>query len=48
MVIRGVGLIRSSADIENIVVNEANGVPVFVRDIGRVKIGAAPQTGIFG
>ena len=48
MVIRGVGLIQSAADIENIVVNESKGVPVFVRDIGHVRIGAAQQTGIFG
>lgn len=48
MVIRGVGLVQSVADIENIVVSETKGVPVFIRDIGRVKIGAAPQTGIFG
>jgi heavy metal efflux system protein len=48
MVIRGVGLVQSVSDIENIVVNEAKGVPVFVHDLGKVKIGAAPQTGIFG
>jgi cobalt-zinc-cadmium resistance protein CzcA len=48
MVIRGVGLVESIADIENIVITETKGVPVFVRDVGRVKIGAAPQTGIFG
>ena len=48
MVIRGVGLIRSAGDIGNIVVNEAKGVPVFIRDIAQVTIGAAPQTGIFG
>src|SRR3989454_2891009 len=48
MVIRGVGLVQSIEDIENIVVTEAKGVPVFVRDVGRVKVGAAPQTGIFG
>jgi cobalt-zinc-cadmium resistance protein CzcA len=48
MVVRGVGLIQSVQDIENSVVTEANGVPVFVRDVGTVKIGAAPQTGIFG
>src|SRR5262249_732663 len=48
MVVRGVGLIRSVADIENTVVNASDGVPIFVRDVGRVQIGAAPQTGIFG
>ncbi len=48
MVVRGVGLVRTTSDIENIVVAESKGVPVFVRDVGRVRIGAAPQTGIFG
>src|SRR5437764_8675463 len=48
MVIRGVGLVQSIEDIENIVATEIKGVPVFIRDLGRVTIGAAPQTGIFG
>ena len=48
MVIRGVGLIENAAGIENIVVAESKGVPVFVKDIGRVDVTAAPQTGIFG
>src|SRR3954470_22312113 len=48
MVIRGVGLVRTTEDIGNIVVAETKGVPVFVRDIGKAKIGAAPPTGIFG
>ena len=48
MVIRGVGLIRNSADIENIVVSESKGVPVFVKNFGQVKLGGAPPTGIFG
>lgn len=48
MVIRGVGRIRSSEDIEGIVLTAVNGVPIFVRDVGRVQIGAAPPTGIFG
>jgi cobalt-zinc-cadmium resistance protein CzcA len=48
MVIRGVGLIQCSDDIGNIVVTESKGVPVFVKDIGKVEITAAPQTGIFG
>lgn len=48
MVIRGVGLIQDAKDIENIVITESKGVPVFVKDVGRVDITAAPQTGIFG
>ncbi len=47
LVVRGVGLIQSVADIENIVVTAANGVPVLVRDVGCVQIGSAPRTGIF-
>ena len=47
MVIRGIGQIQTVSDIESIVVTEARGVPVFVRDIGKVEIGAAPPTGIF-
>ena len=45
--IRGSGLIQSSDDIANIVLDAQKGVPIFVRDIGRVKTGALPQTGIF-
>lgn len=48
MVVRGVGLIQSVQDIENIVLDVSNGTPIYVRDIGRVQIGAAPETGIFG
>ena len=47
MVIRGVGRIRGVADIENIVLAAAKGVPILVRDVGSVRIGAALQTGIF-
>jgi len=48
MVVRGVGLIHSTADIENIVLSAVGGVPVFLKDVARVQIGAALQTGIFG
>jgi cobalt-zinc-cadmium resistance protein CzcA len=47
LVVRGVGLIQSVSDVENVVASAANGVPVFVRDVGRVQIGSAPRTGIF-
>lgn len=48
MVIRGVGLVQTTADIENVVVAESKGVPVFVKDVAKVQLGAAPPTGIFG
>lgn len=48
LAVRGVGLLRSVSDIENSVVSESRGVPVYVKDLGKVGIGAAPPTGIFG
>ncbi len=48
MVVRGVGLVRTTADLENVVLIASGGTPVYIRDIGRVRIGPALQTGIFG
>lgn len=48
MVVRGVGMIRTAEDLARVVVASVDGVPVFIRDIGTVRIGAAPRTGIFG
>ncbi len=46
--VRGIGLIRSLGDIANVVVGSYNGVPVLVKDIGKVVIGHAPRLGEFG
>ena len=40
-VVRGLGLIESVKDIEQIVVGSENGVPIFVRQVAEVKIGNA-------
>jgi cobalt-zinc-cadmium resistance protein CzcA len=48
LAVRGVGLLKSVSDIENSVVAENRGVPIFVKNLGKVRIGAAPPTGIFG
>jgi len=48
LVVRGVGLIRSISDIENIMVSSVGGTPIYVHNIGRVRIGHPPRTGIFG
>src|SRR5207248_1283683 len=40
-VVRGLGLIESTRDLEDVVVAAENGVPVFVRQLGTVKIGDA-------
>ncbi|MBI4401823.1 MAG: efflux RND transporter permease subunit [Nitrospirae bacterium] len=44
-IVRGLGLIKSADDIDNIVVKEAGGTPVFVRDVAEVRIGHAVRHG---
>jgi len=46
--VRGLGLVRDTSDIGNILVGSQNGVPLRVRDIGEVAIGNAPRLGEFG
>ena len=46
--VRGIGLVRDTSDIGNIVVGSQNGVPMRIRDIGDVVIGNAPRLGEFG
>jgi heavy metal efflux system protein len=46
--VRGLGLVKSTDDIGEIVVGSSNGVPIRVKDIGHVEIGHAPRLGIFG
>ncbi len=46
--VRGLGLVKDTADIGEVVVGSANGVPIRIKDIGRVVIGIAPRLGIFG
>jgi Cu(I)/Ag(I) efflux system membrane protein CusA/SilA len=40
-IVRGLGLIQSVADVENIVVGAKGGVPIFVKDLAKVQIGNA-------
>jgi len=46
--IRGIGLISSLRDIEDVVILEQKGVPVRVRDVATVSIGSAPRLGKVG
>ncbi|HXY54540.1 MAG TPA: efflux RND transporter permease subunit [Nitrospirota bacterium] len=57
--IRGVGLIDDGGeddltkgykvdDIENVVLSQANGVPVLVKDVAKVSVGYVPRLGIWG
>jgi len=46
--VRGLGLVKKTEDIGDIVVGTNNGVPVRVHDLGEVTIGHAPRLGEFG
>jgi cobalt-zinc-cadmium resistance protein CzcA len=46
--VRGLGQVKTPEDIGEVVVASLNGVPVRIKDIGRVEIGHAPRLGIFG
>ncbi|BAW80479.1 metal transporter CzcA [Candidatus Nitrosoglobus terrae] len=46
--LRGIGLLKSSADIGKIVVAENQGVPVLVQNIAEIEISSPPRQGIIG
>ena len=46
--VRGMGRMQTLEDIGNVVVAVHDGVPVLVKDVGRVTIGIAPRLGEFG
>jgi cobalt-zinc-cadmium resistance protein CzcA len=46
--VRGLGLLRSTDEIGEVVVGSNNGVPIRVKDVAQVTIGHAPRLGIFG
>src|SRR5207237_10850306 len=44
--IRGLGLLQSPEDIGNIVLTSRKGVPVHIRDVASVTLGAVPREGV--
>jgi cobalt-zinc-cadmium resistance protein CzcA len=47
-VVRGLGLIRSLEDLGNIVISQKQGTPIFLRDLGQLRLGALERRGILG
>ncbi|TAG31478.1 MAG: CusA/CzcA family heavy metal efflux RND transporter [Sphingobacteriia bacterium] len=43
--IRAVGLVKTFADIENIIVKQQHGIPVLIRDVATVQFGSPPRYG---
>src|SRR3984957_14172559 len=46
--VRGLGRLTTLEDIGNVVLEVHDGIPVLVKDVGRVAIGIAPRLGEFG
>ena len=44
-VVRGIGLIGSIADVENIMIGSSGGTPIYVKNVAEVKLGNAFRTG---
>ncbi len=44
-VVRGLGLVESTTDLENVVIGGRSGTPVFVKNVANVRIGDAFRTG---
>ncbi|MFH1961504.1 MAG: CusA/CzcA family heavy metal efflux RND transporter [bacterium] len=45
-IIRGIGLIQNTQDMENIVLKALDGIPIYIRDVAEVKIGQAVRQGV--
>lgn len=46
-IVRGVGWIRDKSDIENTVIKEVNGTPIYVKTIAKVQLGPQYRRGVF-
>src|ERR1700689_4354955 len=46
--VRGLGLVKTTEDISNIVLATNNGIPTYVKDVAQVEIGHAVRLGEFG
>jgi len=47
-VVRGIGLLNNSQDIQNIIIKNVNGTPIMVRNVARVSESALPRLGQAG
>lgn len=47
-VVRGIGLLKNSKDIENIIIKNINGTPIMVRNVAQVAESALPRLGQAG
>ncbi|HHT9110197.1 MAG TPA: efflux RND transporter permease subunit [Candidatus Brocadiaceae bacterium] len=46
--VRGIGLLRTSDDIGNVIVAERSGTPLMIKDIANVSVSSMPRQGLVG
>ncbi|MFO0794772.1 MAG: CusA/CzcA family heavy metal efflux RND transporter [Candidatus Brocadiaceae bacterium] len=46
--VRGIGLLRTSDDIGNVIVAERSGTPLMIKDIANVSVSSVPRQGLVG
>jgi cobalt-zinc-cadmium resistance protein CzcA len=46
--IRGIGLLRSSEDISNVVITQRQSTPLLIRDVANVEVSSVPRQGVMG
>ncbi|NNE67567.1 MAG: efflux RND transporter permease subunit [Pyrinomonadaceae bacterium] len=44
-IVRGIGLVESVADVENIVIGSSGGAPIYIKNVAKVKLGDAFRVG---
>lgn len=47
-VVRGIGIVQTLEDMGNIVITQRHGTPIFVRDLGKLKLSNQERHGILG
>ena len=47
-VVRGIGLVKDLGDLGDVVVKTENGIPIFVKDLGKLKYGNLERKGVLG
>ena len=46
--VRGLGMVKTTEDIGNIVLSAKDGIPTYVKDVAKVEVGSAVRLGQFG
>jgi cobalt-zinc-cadmium resistance protein CzcA len=48
LVVRGIGMLKNTSDVENVIINNIGNVPIKIKDVATVREGFEPRLGIVG